>query len=116
MAELFQVSDRDFDEKIIRSETPIVVDFWADWCEPCKSMTPMIEELAGKYQGKIRFAQMDVVANRKTPDKFGIRSLPTLIFFEGGEVKHTMIGSYSKRIIEETLEKFFNKTKKTGGY
>ena len=107
MSSLFQVTDRDFDEKIIHSDTPIVVDFWADWCEPCKAMAPMIEELAQKYQGKIKFAQMDVVNNHNTPARFGIRSLPTFMLFKGGDVMKVIVGAYPKNVIEESLEKLF---------
>ena len=84
MSVLFQVTDKDFDEEIILSGMPVMVDFWADWCQPCKAMAPMIEELARKYQGKIKFVQMNVVNNRDIPTRFGIRNLPTFMLFKGG--------------------------------
>ncbi|MBC8460801.1 MAG: thioredoxin [Deltaproteobacteria bacterium] len=105
MSGLSQVTDKNFDEEIINSDIPAMVDFWAEWCEPCKMMEPVIEELARKYQGKIKIVQMNVAENHKTPARFGIRSIPTLMLFKGGEVKQTIIGSYPRSHIDEELRK-----------
>ena len=105
MSRLLQVSDKDFDKEIIHSGIPVMVDFWAEWCKPCKAMEPMIEELAREYQGKIRFAQMNVVNNRDIPARFGIRNLPTLMFFKGGKVAQTIIGGQPRNRIDEELQK-----------
>lgn len=105
MSKVYHVSDENFDQEIIHASLPVMVDFWADWCQPCKAMAPMLEELARKYQGKIKFVQMNVVNNRDIPARFGIRSLPTFILFKGGEVVHTLIGSFSRSLVEEELRK-----------
>ncbi len=105
MSDVLQVTDENFEEEIINSEMPAMVDFWAEWCGPCKMVSPLVEELAQEYKGKIKVASMDVDGNRQTPAKFGIRNIPTLIFFKGGEVANTLIGAYPKSHIEEELKK-----------
>ncbi|MBN1627802.1 MAG: thioredoxin, partial [Deltaproteobacteria bacterium] len=94
-----------FDSEIVNSTIPAVVDFWAVWCGPCKMIGPVVEELAGQYEGKVKFAKMDVDNNRKTPARFGIRNIPTLIFFKGGEVVNTVVGAYPKTSIESHVKK-----------
>ena len=105
MGEILEVSDDSFDSEIINSELPAMVDFWAEWCGPCKMVGPVVEELAGEYKGKIKVAKMDVDQNRQTPAKFGIRNIPTLILFKGGEVVNTIIGAQPKSSIEDELKK-----------
>ena len=105
MSELLQITDENFDAEIINSELPAIVDFWAEWCGPCRMVSPMVEELAKEYEGKIKVAKMDVDQNRETPTRFGIRNIPTLILFKGGEVAHTIIGAQPKTSIEEELKK-----------
>ena len=105
MSNIFEVTDDSFDSEIINSDIPAMVDFWAEWCGPCKMVGPVVEELAGEYQGKIKIAKMDVDNNRQTPVRFGIRNIPTLILFKDGEVKNTIIGAQSKSAIEEELKK-----------
>ena len=105
MSELLQITDENFDEEIINSELPAMVDFWAEWCGPCRMVGPMVEDLAKEYEGKIKVAKMDVDKNRETPTRFGIRNIPTLILFKGGEVAHTIIGAQPKTSIEEELKK-----------
>ena len=105
MSGLSQVADKNFDEEIVHSAMPAMVEFWAEWCQPCKVMMPMIEELAKKYQGKIKFAQMNVAENPKTPARFGIRNIPTLMFFKGGEVEKTIVGAYPSSLLDEELKK-----------
>ncbi len=105
MVDLPHVTDDNFDEEIINSDIPALVDFWAEWCAPCKMVGPVVEELAQEYKGKIKIAKMDVDSNRRTPAKYGIRSIPTLIFFKGGDVAHTMIGAESKSNIDSELKK-----------
>jgi thioredoxin 1 len=105
MANLLEVSDDTFEEEIINSDLPAMVDFWAEWCGPCKMVAPVVEELAGEYQGKIKVAKMDVDQNRNTPAKFGIRNIPTLLLFKGGELAQTIVGAQPKRNIEEELKK-----------
>ena len=105
MSALSQVTDKTIDKEVINSHMPAVVEFLAEWCKPGKRVTPVIEELALKYQGKIKIAQMNVAENHETPVRFGIRSIPTIILFKGGEVKKIIVGSYPKFIIDEELKK-----------
>jgi len=105
MGDILEVTDDSFDSEIIDSEMPAMVDFWAEWCGPCKMVGPVVEELANEYKGKIKIAKMDVDQNRDTPAKFGIRNIPTLILFKGGEVSKTIIGAQPKSSIDEELKK-----------
>ena len=105
MSDILQVTDENFDAEIIESDIPAIVDFWAEWCGPCKMVGPVIEELAEEYKGKIKIAKMDVDGNRQTPARFGIRNIPTLIFFKGGEVAQTIIGAHPKSYIDDELKK-----------
>jgi len=105
MGDILEVTDDSFDAEIMNGELPAMVDFWAEWCGPCKMVGPVVEELASAYKGKIKIAKMDVDKNRKTPAKFGIRNIPTLILFKGGEVVNTIIGAQPKKSLEEELKK-----------
>jgi len=105
MADLLHVSDADFDKEIVQADMPAMVDFWAEWCGPCKMVGPTVEALAKEYEGKIKIAKMDVDENRETPAKFGIRSIPTLILFKKGKVAHTIVGAMPKADIEKELKK-----------
>jgi thioredoxin 1 len=105
MTDLLEVTDENFESEIINSEIPVMVDFWAEWCGPCKMVGPVVEELSVEYKGKIKVAKMDVDQNRQTPAKFGIRAIPTLILFKGGDVAQTIVGAQSKNYIEEELKK-----------
>jgi len=105
MADIFEVSDKNFDSEIMKADQPAMVDFWAEWCGPCKMVGPIVEELAKEYKDKVKIAKMDVDQNRETPARFGIRNIPTLIFFKNGEVAKTIIGAQPKSSIEEELKK-----------
>ena len=105
MADLLEVTDENFDAEIVNSDLPAVVDFWAEWCGPCRMVGPVVQELAEDYKGKIKVAKMDVDQNRQTPARFGIRNIPTLILFKGGEVAQTIVGAQPKSAIEEELKK-----------
>ena len=84
MAEPFAVSDSDFGEKVLEADSPVLVDFWAEWCMPCRLIHPIIEELAEEYDGKVEFAKLDVDSNPQTSLQYGVRSIPTLILFKDG--------------------------------
>ncbi len=105
MSNLLQVTDATFEKEIVQSEMPAVVDFWAEWCGPCKMVAPVLEELAAAYKGKIKMAKLNVDENRQTPGKFGIRNIPTLIFFKKGAVVQTIIGAHPKAYIDGELKK-----------
>jgi thioredoxin 1 len=105
MADLLHVSDANFEDEIVKADIPAMVDFWAEWCGPCKMVGPTVEALAKEYAGKIKIAKMNVDENRETPAKFGIRSIPTLILFKNGKVAQTIVGALPKSDIEEALKK-----------
>ncbi len=105
MADLLQVTDGNFDKEIVKADIPAMVDFWAEWCGPCKMVGPTVEALAKEYEGKIKIAKMNVDENRETPAKFGIRNIPTLILFKDGEVAQTIVGAQPKSHLEEELKK-----------
>ena len=105
MSDILEVTDDTFEAEIVNSDIPAMVDFWAAWCGPCKMVAPVVEELAQEYDGKIKIAKMDVDQNRQTPAKFGIRNIPTLILFKGGEVAQTIIGAHPKTAIDDELKK-----------
>jgi thioredoxin len=96
MSDLMELTDQNFDETIKNSETPVLVDFWAPWCGPCRMIGPIVEELAGEYEGRLTVAKFNVDDNQATPAKFGIRGIPTVILFKGGEVAEQVVGAVPK--------------------
>ena len=90
------VSDASFDADVLKSAKPVLVDFWAEWCGPCKMIAPMLDEVSKDYDGRLQVAKVNVDENRDTPAKFGIRGIPTLILFKGGEVAATKVGALPK--------------------
>jgi len=102
-AGIFEVDDSSFDTEILQSEKPAMVDFWAPWCGPCKAIAPVIEELAEAFGDKIKFAKCNVDDNPVTPGKYGIKAIPTLIFFKGGDAVDQITGIVAKAKLEETL-------------
>ncbi|MFM9991847.1 MAG: thioredoxin TrxA [Burkholderiaceae bacterium] len=97
------VSDASFDADVIQSPQPVLVDFWAEWCGPCKSIAPILDEMAGTYAGKLQIAKVNVDENRDIPSKFGIRGIPTLMLFKGGHLAATKVGALSKAQLTEFL-------------
>jgi thioredoxin 1 len=99
-----EVSDQNFETDVIKSETPVLVDFWAPWCGPCRAIAPVVEELAGEYQGKVSFAKLNTDDNQRTAMKYGIMSIPTLLVFRGGNEVARVIGVQSKQNLKKTLD------------
>ena len=105
MSSLPAVADNSFDSEVLQSDIPVLVDFWAPWCQPCKALAPVIEELSADYSGRVKVLQMNVQDNKKVPVQFGIRSIPTLILFKGGKVLEQIVGKVAKTKIDAMIQK-----------
>lgn len=103
MGKAIELTDANFEE-ILNSDQPVLVDFWAEWCGPCKMIGPLVEELAGEYDGKAIIAKVDVDANPGISAKFGIRSIPTLLFFKGGEIVDKQVGAVPKSVLAQKID------------
>ena len=99
------ITDKNFKEEVLESETPVLVDFWAAWCGPCKMIAPVVEEIANDYDGKIKVGKVDVDRNQYAAAQFGIRSIPTLLVFKNGEVVDQIVGAVPKPMITQKLDK-----------
>lgn len=104
MAAPFAVGDTDFDEKVLKSENPVLVDFWADWCMPCKMIAPIVEELSEEYDGKLDFAKLDVDSNPTIAMTYGVRSIPTLLIFKDGQPIDQIVGAVPKGMLKKKLD------------
>ncbi|MGB7297415.1 MAG: thioredoxin [Candidatus Aminicenantales bacterium] len=104
-ADILNVTDTNFEEEVLKSPLPVLVDFWAVWCAPCYMIAPAVDEIAQSYKEKLRVAKMNVDDNMNTPAKYGIRGIPTLLLFKGGELKETMVGVQPKAKIIEVVAK-----------
>ena len=102
---MLEVEDGNFEAEVLKSDKPVLVDFWAPWCGPCKAIAPLVEELAKSYGDKIKFAKCNVDNNPVTPAKYGIKAIPTLIFFKAGNVANQITGMVAKSKLEEALTK-----------
>ena len=105
MAHPQEVTDDTFQTEVIDSDVPVLVDFWAEWCAPCKMIAPIVDALADEYDGKVKFAKMDVDTNPRTPMSYGIRSIPTLLIFSGGSPVDQVVGAVPKAALKGCLEK-----------
>lgn len=104
MSDVVYLTDANFDSEILNSDIPAMVDFWADWCGPCKMVGPIVEELAKEYKGKVKIAKLNVDQNREVTSRYGIRNIPTMIFFKNGKPVDTLIGAYPKSFLEERIK------------
>ena len=100
-----QITDGNFEQEVLQSEVPVLIDFWAPWCGPCRAMGPVIDELSEEYAGQVKIVKMNVDENSATPGKYGIRAIPTLILFKDGEVVDQSTGAVSKSSIKEMITK-----------
>ena len=105
MAEPRAVTDADFEKSVLQAERPVLVDFWADWCGPCKMIAPVVDELAKEYDGKFEFTKLDVDSNPQTAMKFGIRSIPALLLFKDGQVAEQVVGAVPKTVLKKKIDK-----------
>jgi len=104
---IMELSDATFDAEVINSEVPVLVDFWAPWCGPCRAVAPIVEEISSTYEGQLKVGKLNVDENPSTTMKFGIRSIPTLLVFKGGEAIEQIIGAVPKGEIERAVGKAF---------
>ena len=101
---IIHVTDGSFDDEVLGAEGPVLVDYWAEWCGPCKMIAPILEEIASEYNGKVRIAKLNIDDNPQTPPKYGIRGIPTLMLFKNGEVEATKVGALSKSQLTAFLD------------
>ncbi|MFH1407370.1 MAG: thioredoxin [Candidatus Omnitrophota bacterium] len=101
---MLEITDKTFRKEVIESSTPVLVDFWATWCMPCKMMEPVLTALSKEYKGKIKFCKLNIDDNTDTPTQFGIHSIPTVLLFKDGEIVETIVGVTAKEAVVEKLE------------
>ena len=101
---IHRVTDETFEPEVLKSDTPVLVDYWAEWCGPCKSIAPILDEVAKEYEGRLKIAKINVDENQQTPAKFGIRGIPTLMLFKNGNVEATKVGALSKSQLTAFLD------------
>ena len=101
---VIEVQDQDFEDKVIQSDMPVVVDFWAPWCGPCKAVGPIIEKMAGEHDGQVQFVKINIDDNAETAQKYGIKSVPTIMFFNNGQMVDKMVGVVTAAKLGESLQ------------
>jgi thioredoxin 1 len=106
MSNAVAVSDATFESEVINSGVPVIVDFWAEWCGPCRMIAPILDQIAEEYTGKLKVVKVDVDANGRTAMQFSVMSIPTLLFFKNGKVQDQVVGALPKKMLQEKVEKF----------
>ncbi|MBM4170616.1 MAG: thioredoxin [Ignavibacteria bacterium] len=101
-------TDDNFENEVLKSDQPVIVDFWAAWCGPCRMIAPIIEELSNEFDGKVKIGKLDVDDNQQTAIKYGVRSIPTVLFLQNGEVKDTIIGAVPKQMFTDKINKLLS--------
>ncbi len=104
MAKAVELTDNSFNDEVLKSDKPVLVDFWAEWCGPCRMVGPVVEELAGEYEGKVKVGKVDVDNNPQISMQYGIRSIPSLLIFKGGEVVDQIVGAVPKNELQKHLD------------
>lgn len=104
MKSTIEINEGNFEAEVLKSTQPVVVDFWAEWCGPCKMLGPVIEEIATEQSGRVKVGKVNVDANPALAERFGIQSIPTLLYFSGGEVRNQTVGAVGKKVIVSNLE------------
>ena len=105
MAEILDVTDATFEREILKSETPVLIDFWAEWCQPCRIIAPIVKELAASYDGKVKIVKMNIDENPGTPGRYGVRAIPTVLAFKNGAVVGQLTGAVPRSKFEDLVQK-----------
>jgi len=105
MTQILDVTDATFEREILKSETPVLIDFWAEWCAPCRAIAPIVKELAASYDGKVKIVKMNIDENPGTPGRFGVRAIPTVLAFKNGAVVGQLTGARPKSAFEDLVQK-----------
>ena len=104
-ADLVTITDQNFQSEVLASDLPVLIDFWATWCGPCRAIAPVVEELAKEYKGKVKVGKMDIDAQQDTPAKYGVMSIPTLLLFKNGQVADQIVGAVPKAKLDQMIKR-----------